>query len=303
MHTVTYLKKIPNLKGKTYIITGANSGLGFALAALLLEKKAHVITANRSKERSLKAKEKLLEMFPNGQISEYYFDQANEESIIAFVNTLKQEKVHFDGIVFNAGIYIPGRGLKTSNNMGRTFGVNYYGNYLLTKLLVENDLISEETRLVYTTSPAAKKRELIKHFDKVMTGERISRHKQYKASKAALNIFTLGLMTKSEVVPFTVKGKVSLYHPGVSNTNITRFKFKPLNLAVHIFMRVVFHTPKKAVLGALFALTTDENLKGKILVPRGPFETSGVPKTKKIDERLARHLEDLITETNKFSQD
>lgn len=303
MRTAKYEKKSPSLKGKTFIITGANSGLGFALASLLLEKEAHVIMANRHKERSMRAHAKLLEMWPNARLSEYYYDQSNSESILNFVKALKDDEVYFDGIVFNAGIYIPPRGLKTSNNMGWTFGVNYYGNYLLTKALNDAGLINKKTRLVYTTSPAAYKVIDGPLLDRLLSGEDITRHRQYKGSKAALDIFVLGLMLKSNIIPFIVPGKVYLYHPGVSDTNITRFKFKPFNWLVHTFMRIVFHSPKKAVLGALLALTTNDDLSGKAIVPSGPFETRGVPKTKKIDERILAHLPLLITKTNKFSQD
>lgn len=303
MHTAKYIAKMPSLKGKTYIITGANSGLGFALASLLLEKEAHVIMANRNKERSMRAHAKLLEMWPNAILSEYYYDQADTASILAFVQALKDHEVHFDGIVFNAGIYLPARGLKTSNNMARTFGVNYYGNYVLTKALSEKGLINKKTRLVYTTSLAAYKTLDGKMLDRLISGEDITRHRQYKGAKAALDTFALGLMLKSNIIPFAVPGKVYLYHPGVSDTNITRFKFKPFNILVHTFMRIVFHTPKKAVLGALLALTTSEDLNGKKIVPSGPFETRGVPKTEKIDERILAHLPLLITKTENYIKD
>jgi hypothetical protein len=63
---------------------------------------------------------------------------------------------------------------------------------------------------------------------------------------------------------------------------------------------VFFHPPEKAVLGALVALTTDKDLNGKILVPRGFLEINGIPRIKKIDEKLLSHLPYLITETLKL---
>lgn len=303
LRTAKYLKKIPSLKGKTYIITGANSGLGYALTEILLEKEAHIITANRNPKRSANAKAKLLEKFPHAKISEYFFDQSDEESIINFVSELAKDKIVFDGFVFNAGIYLPARGLKTSNNMGRTFGINYYGNYLLLKALLAANLIQSDTRLIFTTSAAAYKKLNETQLKRIISGTKVSRHRQYKGSKAALNILIYGLMTQSVDSPLKADAKLALYHPGVSNTNITRFKFKPFNFIVHLFMRIVFHTPRKAVLGAVYALTSDEDFNGLAIVPSGPLETSGVPKTKKIDAKLSKHLPLLINSVNDFLQD
>lgn len=294
MRTATYLKKIPSLRGKTYVITGANSGLGFALSAILLEKEAHVIMANRSPMKSKEAIEKLKTKYKDAKISEYHYDQSKKESIASFVGALEKDNVHLDGVIFNAGIYIPSKGAKTNNDLALTFAVNFFGNYLLTKYLAESSLLNEDTRLIYTTSPAAYKKFSARLLEKTIAGDKMTRHHQYKASKVCLNIFSAGLMKKSEVVPFTIKGKVYLYHPGVSNSNITRFKFKPLNAAAHIFMRVVFHTPRKAVLGAVRALALQNEPRFEMLVPRGPFETSGIPKAKKIDESLLTHLPLLI---------
>lgn len=303
LRTATYLAKTASLHGKTYIITGANSGLGYALALILLEKKAHVIMANRNPKKSHKAKQKMLEKFPDAHISEYHFDQSDEASIQAFVDALVKDQVKFDGFIFNAGIYIPGRGLKTSNKMGLTFGVNYYGNYLLVKALHAANLINKETRLVFITSLAAYKKLNEKQLNKIIAGENVTRHRQYKGSKAALNIFTLALMEQSDLLPFKIDAKIAIYHPGVSKTNITRFKFKLLNAMAHAFMRIVFHTPRKAVLGAVFALTTEQNLNGLIIVPQGILETRGVPKTKKMEPKLLEALPLLLQSVDCFLKD
>jgi hypothetical protein len=123
---------------------------------------------------------------------------------------------------------------------------------------------------------------------------------QYAVAKTAQKIFVLGLMTKSPLIPFENKGKIYLYHPGIAVSNIARFKWKFFNKIVHRFMSVFFHPPEKAVLGALVALTTDKDLNGKILVPRGFLEINGIPRIKKIDEKLLSHLPYLITETLKL---
>lgn len=300
MRIETYLERIPELLGQTYVITGANSGLGFALSCLLVSKGARVIMANRSQKRSADAIKKILTKYPAANVTVFPFDQSKKESIEAFVNNLISHNIEPDGIVFNAGVYYPAKDARTEKGVALTFGVNYLGNFILTQKLTEQGLITAKTRLIYITSPAALKKLTPKLIREVISGEKMNRLKQYRVTKAAINIFTLGLMRKDKRIPFEVKGNAYLYHPGISASNITRFNWKFFNNLSHNFMRVFFHSPEKAVLGALLALTTDQDLNGKILVPRGLLQTSGFPKIKKIDERILSHLELLITETVKL---
>lgn len=301
MRTHEYLKKIPNLKGQTFIVTGANSGLGFALSEHLIAKEAHVIMANRNEDKTKQAISKLLKKYPNAAISFFYFDQSDSSAIDHFVQRLEEGYRQIDGIVFNAGVYFPDAKGRTRQGLPLTFGINFYGNYLLTKKIMASSLVSSNTRFVYTTSPAAYRKMSRDRFSKVITGERISRHQQYKGAKWALNCFAWGLMEKSEQIPFPVKGRVFLYHPGVSNSNIARFKFKPLNTFAHLFMKVMFHSPQRAVLGALVALTTIDDLKGMMIVPRGLLEVNGLPRCKKMDGNVSDHLFLLLNEIAKIN--
>ena len=57
---------IPNLKGKTALITGANSGLGYYTAKALAEKNAHVVIACRSLEKAIQTIKKLKGLNPEG---------------------------------------------------------------------------------------------------------------------------------------------------------------------------------------------------------------------------------------------
>lgn len=293
MRTKAYLQRIPDLKGKTYIITGANSGLGFALSELLIQKNAHVIMANRNTKKSQSAIEKLKNKYPFAEISLYIYDQSKRESINKFVDIIAKEKIQFDGVIFNAGVYLPSKKAVTSEGYAQTFGVNFVGNYYLAKALSESGLVSNSTRFVFTTSPAAKRRFNASVLQKLVKGK-LSRHNQYTFSKTAINIFASGLMTGNESIPFNFPGIVSVYHPGVANSNIARFKFIPFNVVAHGFMKVVFHSPYKAVLGALLALTSQDDMNGKMIVPRGPFEVIGIPRVKKIDASLLKHLNILI---------
>lgn len=301
MRTHEYLKKIPNLKGQTFIVTGANSGLGFALSEHLIAKEAHVIMANRNEDKTTQAISKLLKKYPNAAISFFYFDQSDSSAIDHFVQRLEENYQHIDGIIFNAGVYFPEAKGRTRQGLPLTFGINFYGNYLLTKKIMSSSLVSSITRFVYTTSPAAFKKMSRVRLIKVITGDGSTRHQQYKGAKWALNSLAWGLMENNQHIPFPIKGQAYLYHPGVSNSNIARFKFKPLNDFAHLFMKVMFHSPRRAVLGALVALTTTDDLKGMMIVPRGLLEVNGLPRYKKMDGNVSDHLFLLLNEIAKIN--
>ncbi|OQC11503.1 MAG: 1-deoxy-11-beta-hydroxypentalenate dehydrogenase [Tenericutes bacterium ADurb.Bin087] len=300
MRVKKFLAKIPSLENKTYVITGANSGLGFALSCHLVSKGARVIMANRSAKRSAEAIEKLLAKFPSAKVSVFPFDQSKKATIETFVNTLISHNIKLDGVVFNAGVYWPALDAKTENGVALTFGVNFVGNYILTQTLANRGLITAKTRLIYITSPAAVKKLSPKLLARVKSGQKMTRLKQYAVTKAALNTFVLGLMHKDKTIPFEVKGQAYLYHPGISESNIARFKWKFFNKIAHGFMRTFFHSPEQAVLGGLLALVTDKDMNGKMFVPKSPLETSGFPRVKKIDEKLLSHLSLLMNETQKL---
>ena len=63
------IKNIPDLKGKTALITGSNSGLGFYTAKALAEKNCHVILSCRTPEKSIATKNKLQNLIPQAQLS------------------------------------------------------------------------------------------------------------------------------------------------------------------------------------------------------------------------------------------
>lgn len=76
MYVEKFLERIPSLLNKTYVVTGANSGLGFALSTLLVSKGARVIMANRNPKRSEDAINKIRELYPAASVMVLPFDQS-----------------------------------------------------------------------------------------------------------------------------------------------------------------------------------------------------------------------------------
>lgn len=125
------------MNNKTYIVTGASSGIGFETALLLQQKGARVIWASRNIVSDKKAKEAL----QNGSLL-MNIDVADEESVKHFFATLKSNNIIIDGLVNCAGYVEPESLLNTTlENWNRTLCVNLTGTFLCTKhavLLMKN---------------------------------------------------------------------------------------------------------------------------------------------------------------------
>ena len=119
------------LKGKTAIITGANSGIGYELAKKLVSEGCDVILACRNEEKGLLAEKNL-----GGNSKFMDLDLSDYESIDDFSSNLISKKVEINYLINNAGImFHPNTILKNGINI--TFFVNYIGYYLLSLKLID----------------------------------------------------------------------------------------------------------------------------------------------------------------------
>lgn len=275
MNFKKYVNSLPSLKGQKIVITGTTSGLGFALSELVLIKGGDLIMANRASSRATKAQAYLSEKYGAQKVQTITYDQSDTTTFAAFINELKNLKGEINAFVFNAGVYLPDEALRTDKDLMLTFGVNYFGNYALTEKLYESGLVKKSTRLIYTTSIAANKKLSTKCVNHLFNNTVPKRHREYKYSKTALNIYASNLMNTKE-------NNVYLYHPGVTGTNIVRFRGKLIRRLARFFMKLIFPPTNKAALGAMLALTTEDGGKNHIIVPRGAFNIVGYPKFKEL---------------------
>lgn len=134
--------------GKYAIVTGANSGIGFESAKALAKVGAHVVLACRSEAKANDAIAKIKAEVPNASLEFIALDLASFPSIRKFAETLKIEAVHL--FVQNAGI-ITDEFKTTPQGHEMTAGVNHFGHFYLTKLLMPL-LIKGKARIVVLSS-------------------------------------------------------------------------------------------------------------------------------------------------------
>ncbi|MGH3309942.1 MAG: oxidoreductase [Streptomyces sp.] len=144
-------RSISDQSGRTAVVTGANSGLGYVAARELARRGARVVLACRSAERGAAALDRLLDEVPEAQAEVRLLDLADLSSVRAFADTLPCERL--DLLLNNAGL-MAGPYALTADGFEMQFGVNHLGHFALTGLLLERLLAAPDARVVTVTSLA-----------------------------------------------------------------------------------------------------------------------------------------------------
>ena len=140
-----------DLSGRVYIVTGANSGSGFATSKQLAEQGAHVIGACRRVNAGEEAFADLGTIRGSVEIME--LDLASLTSVRRFAEAFLAKYDRLDGLVNNAGVMAPPKG-KTEDGFETQFGINHLGHFLLTELLLDTLKASAPSRIVCVSSVA-----------------------------------------------------------------------------------------------------------------------------------------------------
>ena len=266
-----YLDKLNSLEGKTFIVTGANSGLGLQTTIDLVYKKAHVIMACRNISKAEKVKNEIRLKFNDANIDIIQYDQSSFVSIDSFCDEIKNKYSQIDGLICNAGVYFQKKNMKTKEGIDLTFGTNYLGVYYLINRLFDY-LDKSFSKVLIVTSLTA---TFAKKNTKIKTLEKLNRNQLYGYSKYCLSRLCYELDKKSKNIEFY------LTHPGICQTNIISSETSGLpnwfSKIGHGFLYLFVHKSSKACLTNLYALSLGNN-KQKFIKPRGLFAISGYPK-------------------------
>ena len=140
-----------DLSGRIYIVTGANSGSGFATTKQLAEQGAHVVGACRRVAAAEEAFANLGNIKGSVEIME--LDLASLTSVRHFAEAFLAKHDRLDGLVNNAGVMYAPEG-RTEDGFETQFGINYIGHFLLTELLLDTLKASAPARVVNVSSVA-----------------------------------------------------------------------------------------------------------------------------------------------------
>ncbi|WP_194925045.1 oxidoreductase [Catenulispora pinisilvae] len=215
MSTKWTAEAIPTLSGRTFVVTGANSGLGFQTTRLLARHGAHVVMTARDQVKGEAAAARIEQDVPGASLELRSLDLADLDSVRAFAAGLHDDKVGVDVLINNAGVMMTPQ-LKTKQGFEMQFGTNHLGHFALTGLLLDLLADRDDPRVVTVSSTMHKQGTI--DFDDLMRTERYQPTPAYAQSKLANLLFGLELQRRLSAAGSPVRSLMA--HPGYSATNL-----------------------------------------------------------------------------------
>ena len=257
---------LPDLSGRTAVVTGASSGIGEHIARELAAHGASVVLAVRDAARGERAASRM-----SGEVRVEVLDLASLKSVHAFADRWQGP---LDLLVANAGVMAPPHHRETEDGFELQLGTNHFGHFALTGLLLPALLEASEPRVVTVSSLA--------HHDgrpTVLEGNPASSYdprRAYSNSKLANVLFARELQKRATAAGSPLTSTAA--HPGVAATELFA---DPDGLGAHRIVRlaapvvapVVLQSARAGAAPVLYAATAAE--PGSYSGPRWLRETRG----------------------------
>lgn len=280
--------------GRTVLVTGANTGLGFETAKVLTARGARVLLGCRSQDKAEAAMVKISEETPGADVAFVPLDQNDLASVAAAADIVAKEQ-RLDVLVNNAGIMMPPLEF-TVDGFESQFGVNHLGTFALTSHLLPKLAETAGSRVVVTSSIAHKPGKIL--FDDIDAAGNYSAQGRYQQSKLANLLFMFELDRRLQAADSET---ISVgCHPGLASTDLGRHMPKIFTLALPM-VSLFFNSPAQGAWPTLMAATSDDvqggdyvgpTRRGETAGPAGPAEATDRAR----DSELAARLWDLSVE-------
>lgn len=211
-------ERLDSLAGKTYLITGANAGVGFQATRILLSKGAKVVMLNRSSEKSNDAIKNLKEEFGAvADVSFVHMDLAELASVRDAAVEVLRTVPQVDALICNAAIAQVPTQKFTKDGFESQLGTNHYGHFVLCGMLF--DRIEESNgRVVVVASLGYKMGIKTIQFDDMNWDKNYRANPVYSQSKLAQMMFAYELQDRVKATNKNVD--VYVCHPGSSSTSL-----------------------------------------------------------------------------------
>jgi NAD(P)-dependent dehydrogenase (short-subunit alcohol dehydrogenase family) len=278
-------------KGRLFIVTGANTGLGYENALSLAHLGGKVIMACRNLTKANAAKAKIESSVPDADLEVLEIDLSSLASVKNFAKTFQAKYDRLDVLINNAGVMTPPY-TQTEDGFELQFGANYLGHFLLTGLLLDTLLKTPNSRVVTLSSLVHKNGQI--NFDDLQSEQDYSASGAYAQSKLACLMFTYELQRRLEKAGHHDTLSVGS-HPGIATTELSRHMPKLIYTVLkYTLAPFMTHSPKEGAKPTLMA-AIGEAQGGDYFGPTGFKEYKGPPGKASAtelakDEDIARRL-------------
>ncbi len=287
-------EQIPSQAGKTALVTGANSGIGYQAALELARHGAHVLLGCRSHAKGQAALERLLREAPGASAELVELDMASLASIRAFAGDFAVRGTGLDVLINNAGVMALPKREVTADGFERQFGTNHLGHFALTGLLIPQLLAAPAPRVVTVASLAHRNGKI--DFDNLQSERGYKPWDAYGESKLA-NILFANELNRRAVLAHSKLVSMAV-HPGVSRTSIVDNGPGSNGLkavVLKLLAPVIMQPDAAGALPTLYAATSPEARGGEYIGPDGLMEMKGSPvvvqpRPHALDQAVAQRL-------------
>lgn len=238
-----------DMSGKTCLVTGANTGLGFAIAKDLARKGAYVIMACRSGHPD--AGEAVKKESGSNLVEMIRVDLSDLHSIDEMCQHLSQRKLHIDVLIANAGL-MPLNGRKSAQDYELMFAVHFLANRYLCQRFLDDGLIKgnkdNTPRIIFVSSEAHQSSSPI-NFNTFGEFEDFGIKdgmKYYAKSKLQLCTFANELSRRLNPDPANINIAVHSLCPGPIASSIARESPSYLKPIIVPIMKLLFRSPEQA---------------------------------------------------------
>jgi NAD(P)-dependent dehydrogenase (short-subunit alcohol dehydrogenase family) len=261
------LADIPDQTGRTAVITGANTGLGYETARALVAKGARVVLAVRNLDKGKAAADLIGRRYPGADVAVQELDLTSLESVRAAADQLRAGHDRIDLLINNAGVMKTTK-QSTKDGFELQFGTNHLGHFALTGLLLDLLLPERGSRVVTVSSNGHRFGGI--RFDDLQSERSYSRVGAYGQSKLANLLFTYELQRR-----LASTGAIAVAaHPGASSSELGRY-------APGAVRRIAPLLEQSTEMGALPTLraAADPTVRGgQYYGPSGLLQLRGYPK-------------------------
>ncbi len=280
---------IPDLSGKTMVVTGANSGLGFETTGLLAGRGAHIVMGCRTKDKAEAAMSRLRADQAGASVEFVPLDLADLASVRAFADTVASSHDKLHALINNAGVMALPR-TETADGFEMQIGTNHFGHFALTGALMPVLLETPGARVVTVSSLMHKVGSM--RFDDLHGKRSYDKWRAYAQSKLANLLFCYELDRRLRVAEADVLSVAA--HPGYSATNLQSVgpRMAGSKLAERFYdftNKLVAQPARMGAMPSVFAAVGESVSGGGLYGPQGLGQVRGYPE--RVESNRASHDE------------
>ncbi len=269
--------QMPSQSGKTILVTGANSGIGYQAALELARHGGRVFLGCRNAVKGEAAAERIQRVVPDAQVESVTLDVASLASVRDVATAFVGQGIALDVLINNAGVMALTNRELTVDGFERQFGTNHLGHFALTGLLLPALKRSSAARVVTVASLAHRNGRMV--WDDLQSERKYVPWDAYNSSKLANILFAKELDRRARSQGLSL---LSIpVHPGISRTNIFENGPGTSDLKarlVRILGPVLTQDDAMGALPTEYAATAPGVEGGAYIGPSGFGEFRGYPK-------------------------